>query len=114
MIAASASVTDAPDGTTLSDQPSREEEGMTRTAKVCRGSWCMAFGFEKMATLEQVAEVLSAFGYDGIELGGFFDHATVERFPDKESRMKLKNWLDSRKLEIAGIAPGPYGDLFRL
>ena len=56
-------------------------------AKVCRGTWCMAFGFEpKMATMEQVAKVLSAFEYDGVELGGFFDHCTVERFPDKASR----------------------------
>ncbi len=75
----------------------------------------MAFGFEpKMATLEQVAPVLAAFEYDGIELGGFFDHATVERFPDQASRKQLKGWLDSLGLEIAGIAPGPYGDLFRL
>jgi len=83
-------------------------------AKVCRGSWCMAFGFEPMASLEQVAQVLSAFGYDGIEIGGFFDHATVERFPDKASRDKLRAYFDGLDLELAGIAPGPYGDLFRL
>jgi sugar phosphate isomerase/epimerase len=89
---------------------------MAKDAKVCRGTWCMAFGFEpKMATMEQVAQVLSAWEYDGIELGGFFDHCTVERFPDRESRVKLKKWLnDDLGLEIAGIAPGPYGDLFRL
>jgi sugar phosphate isomerase/epimerase len=75
----------------------------------------MAFGFDPMATMEQVAKVLSAFGYDGIELGGFYDHCTVERFPDKASRQKLRSWLnDDLNLEIAGIAPGPYGDLFRL
>jgi len=51
----------------------------------------MAFGFEKMATFEQVAKVLSAFGYDVIEVGGFFDHVTVERFPDKASRAKLRS-----------------------
>lgn len=28
---------------------------MARTAKICRGSWCLAFGFERPATLEQVA-----------------------------------------------------------
>ena len=88
---------------------------MNSNAKICRGSWCMAFGFDPPASLEQVANVLSAFGYDGIELGGFFDHATVERFPDKASRQELKKWLtDDLGLEIAGIAPGPYGDLFRL
>ena len=77
----------------------------------------MAFGFEpKMATMEQVCQVLSAFGYDGIELGGFFDHCTVERFPDKASRAEAarRGSTDELGLEIAGIAPGPYGDLFRL
>ena len=57
---------------------------MAGTAKVCRGSWCMAFGFEPPAALEQVAQVLGAFGYDGIELGGFFDHATVERLKRRD------------------------------
>lgn len=70
----------------------------------------MAFGLEPAATLEQVVDVLSAFGYDGIELGGFFDHATVERYPDKASRAELVSWIRSRDLEIAGYAPGPYGD----
>jgi sugar phosphate isomerase/epimerase len=75
----------------------------------------MAFGFEHMSTMEQACKVLSAFGYDGVELGGFFDHCTVERFPDKASRDKLRKWInDDLGLEIAGIAPGPYGDLFRL
>ncbi|MDX6542369.1 MAG: hypothetical protein QOI71_3979, partial [Gaiellales bacterium] len=32
---------------------------MGKTAKVCRGSWCMAFGFEKAATFDEVAKVLS-------------------------------------------------------
>lgn len=88
---------------------------MGKTAKTCRGTWCMGFGFDKPASMEAVCKVLSAFGYDGVELGGFFDHCTVERFPDKESRRKLKSWLnDDLNLEICGIAPGPYGDLFRL
>lgn len=87
---------------------------MARTAKICRGSWCLAFGFDKPATLEQVAKVLSAFGYDGIELAGFFDHATIEKYPDAASRRKLKDWLASLNLEIAGYAPGPYGDFGKL
>jgi sugar phosphate isomerase/epimerase len=39
---------------------------------------------------------------------------TVERYPDKASRDKLKQHLADLELEVAGIAPGPYGDLFRL
>jgi len=87
---------------------------MARTAKLSRGSWCLGFGLETPPTLEQVARVLSAFGYDGIELAGFFDHATVERYPDKESRKKLVDWLGSLNLELVGLAPGPYGDFGRL
>jgi sugar phosphate isomerase/epimerase len=87
---------------------------MARTAKICRGSWCLGFGFERPATLEQVAKVLSAFGYDGIELAGFFDHATVEKYPDRQSRTKLRDWLASLNLELVGYAPGPYGDFGKL
>lgn len=83
-------------------------------AKISRGSWCLAFGMDPVPTLEQVVDVLSAFGYDGIELAGFFDHATVEKYPDAASRKKLVDWLSSKNLEIAGYAPGPYGDFGRL
>jgi sugar phosphate isomerase/epimerase len=83
---------------------------MARTAKISRGTWCLGFGFDPPATLEQVVKVLSAFGYDGVELAGFFDHATVERYPDKESRKKLADWIHSYDLELVGYAPGPYGD----
>jgi len=87
---------------------------MTQQIKVCRGSWCMAFGLERMATLDQVIQVLGAFGYDGIELGGFFDHATLERFPDKDSRRKLVEQIEAAGMVPAGIAPGPNGDLGRM
>ena len=88
---------------------------MARSAKICRGSWCLAFGFDPLPTLEQVATVLSAFDYDGIELAGFFDHATLEKYPDKKSRDGLTSWLrDELDLEIVGYAPGPYGDFGRL
>lgn len=88
---------------------------MARSAKICRGSWCMGFGFETPATLEQVAKVLSAFDYDGIELAGFFDHATLEKYPDKKSRDALARWLrDELDLELVAYSPGPYGDFGRL
>jgi len=69
---------------------------------------------DPVPSLEQVVDVLSAFGYDGIELAGFFDHATIEKYPDAASRKKLVDWLSSKNLEIAGYAPGPYGDFGRL
>lgn len=83
-------------------------------AKICRGSWCLAFGFDPIPTLEQVVKVLSAFEYDGIELAGFFDHATVDKYPDAASRKKLADWIASYDLELVGYAPGPYGDFGRL
>jgi sugar phosphate isomerase/epimerase len=83
-------------------------------AKICRGSWCLGFGFERPATLEQVVKVLSAFEYDGIELAGFFDHVTLEKYPDKASRKKLVEYIHGHDLELAGYAPGPYGDFGRL
>lgn len=87
---------------------------MSRTAKICRGTWCVAFGMEHIPTLDQALKVLSAFDYDGVELGGFFDHATVERFPDAASRKQLAEQVASLGLEVAGYAPGPYGDFGRL
>ena len=83
-------------------------------AKISRGSWCLGFGMDPIPSLEQVVDVLSAFKYDGIELAGFFDHATIEKYPDAASRKKLVDWLSSKNLEIAGYAPGPYGDFGRL
>ena len=83
-------------------------------AKISRGSWCLAFGMDPAPSLEQVVDVLSAFGYDGIELAGFFDHASIEKYPDSASRKKLVDWISSKNLEIAGYAPGPYGDFGRL
>ena len=91
----------------LGNNSATEERTMAKEAKVCRGTWCMAFGFDPPAALDEVLPVLGAWGYDGVELGGFFDHATVERYPDKASRKKLKEHIDSLGLEIAGIAPGP-------
>jgi sugar phosphate isomerase/epimerase len=86
---------------------------MSQEAKICRGSWCPAFGLDPMPSLEQTLKVYSAFGYDGIEVGGFFDHATLERYPDSASRAELRDEIASYDLEVAGYAPGPYGDFGR-
>ncbi len=87
---------------------------MSRTAKISRGTWCVAFGFDPVPSLDQALKVLSAFDYDGVELGGFLDHATIERFPDSASRQQLVEQVKSLDLEICGYAPGPYGDFGRL
>lgn len=82
---------------------------MSRIAKISRGSWCMAFGFSHPATLDQTIKVLGAFDYDGIELGGFFDHATLERFPTEASRKELARVIADHGMEVAGVAYEPYG-----
>jgi sugar phosphate isomerase/epimerase len=82
---------------------------MGRQVKVAQGTWCMAFGLEPTATLEQALQVIAGFGYDGVELAGFFDHATIERFPDERSRDGLAERLRELGLEPVGIAPAPHG-----
>jgi sugar phosphate isomerase/epimerase len=87
---------------------------MPRTAKISRGTWCVAFGFDPVPSLDQALEVMSAFGYDGVEIGGFLDHATIERYPDSASRQQLVDRVKELDLEVCGYAPGPYGDFGRL
>jgi sugar phosphate isomerase/epimerase len=82
---------------------------MAQKQKVFMGSWCFTFGFEQPASLDQVLQVLSAFGYDGVALGAEFSgHAAPDQFPDKASRQKLVDKVKSYNLEIAGYAPNPY------
>lgn len=69
----------------------------------------MLFGLERPADLAQASKAISAFGYDGIELAGFGDHATLERYPDRRSRRRLADELDALGLEAVAIAPDPHG-----
>lgn len=82
----------------------------TKPAKISRGSWCLTFGFSTPTPLDVVVKALSAFGYDGIELQGWEPHVTLERYPDKASRRKLRDEIAGYGLELVGYAPGPYGD----
>lgn len=69
----------------------------------------MAFGFAHPATFDQTIKVLGAFDYDGIELGGFFDHATLERYPTTQSRKDLAAYVADHGMKVAGVAYEPYG-----
>jgi sugar phosphate isomerase/epimerase len=82
---------------------------MTRQAKISRGSWAMCFGLKYPARFDQTYKVLGAFDYDGIELGGFFNHATLENYPTTASRKELARTLADHGLEVAGVAYEPYG-----
>lgn len=82
---------------------------MATEHKIFMGTWCFVFGFPKPAALDQVLQVLSAFGFDGVALGaGFTGHAAPDQFPDKASRRKLVDKVKGYGLEIAGYAPDPY------
>ncbi len=82
---------------------------MQRQVKVSQGTWCFAFGMSPTATVEQAIKVIGAFGFDGVELAGFLGHATIERFPDRDSRARLLALCEELGLERAGIAPAPHG-----
>ena len=69
----------------------------------------------EMATMEQVVRGAVGVRVRRVELGGFFDHARSSASRTRRAAQKLREWIvDELNLEIAGIAPGPYGDLFRL
>jgi sugar phosphate isomerase/epimerase len=80
---------------------------MSRPVNVSHGTWPMIFGLDRPATLEQAATVIGAFGYDGIELAGFHDHATLARYPDGASRRRLAADLEALGLRPVAIAPDP-------
>jgi sugar phosphate isomerase/epimerase len=82
--------------------------------KFCRGSWPMVFGLRRPATLAQTIAVLSAFGYDGIELGGIDGHASLERYPDGAGRRRLAEQLRTAGLQPVTLVPAPNGDAGRL
>ncbi len=86
---------------------------MNDEVKICRGSWPMVFGLRHPATLAQTIAVLGAFGYDGIELGGAADHATLERYLDQASRRRLAEELDAAGMQAVTVVPGPNGDMGR-
>ena len=58
--------------------------------------------------------MLSAFGYDGIEVGASSTMRPSTGIRTRRAGRSSASGPDDLSLEIAGIAPGPYGDLFRL
>jgi sugar phosphate isomerase/epimerase len=82
---------------------------MSRTVRASQGTWCTAFGAGPTAGLDQALAVISAFGYDGVELAGFAGHATIERLPDAARRRDLVARLDALGLEPLALAPAPDG-----
>lgn len=74
--------------------------------KISLGSWAFTYGPYERDPIPflRVAERLSEAGYDGIEVGGFEPHVTLERYPDYPSRAALCRNLTDLNLGISGYA----------
>jgi sugar phosphate isomerase/epimerase len=96
--------------------------------KISMGSWSFSFGpyAEAPVSLEDAARRLASAGFDGIELGGYVPHVTLEAYASPESRAALRRFLSDLGLRVSGYAadigavnptvPGKqaaYVDLFR-
>ncbi|WP_263656710.1 sugar phosphate isomerase/epimerase family protein [Nonomuraea aurantiaca] len=83
---------------------------MSRQVKVSLGTWSTSsFGLERPADLEQTLKVAAAFGFDGVELAGFADHVTSDRYEQPAARRALSAMLDDLGLEPVLLAPAPHG-----
>ncbi|MFC2055323.1 sugar phosphate isomerase/epimerase family protein [Chloroflexota bacterium] len=74
--------------------------------KISLGSWAFTYGpyEEKPISFKESARYLSNSGYDGIEIGGFPPHITLERYPNTKTRRPLKSFLDDLNLAVSGYA----------
>lgn len=74
--------------------------------KFSMGSWAFSFGpyADRPVPLDAIARHLSSAGYDGIELGGFPPHVTLEEFSSKDSRRSLVRMLEDLRLGVSGFA----------
>ena len=75
-------------------------------AKISLGSWAFTYGpyADNPISFEHTARRLAEAGYDGIEIGGFEPHITLERYPDSRSRRALRRFLDDQGLGVSGYA----------
>jgi len=91
------------------------DESGRRRMKLSMGSWSFAFGpyATEPKGLFEIAEKLSAAGFDGIELSGYAPHATLESLPAGASRAELKRRLGDLGLGLSGYSAdlGDYNPL---
>ncbi len=71
--------------------------------KTSIGGWAYIWGGyqEEPISLDTVVEKLSGLGFDGIEMAAFPPHLDPNT---KEKRMEVKKLLDSKGLEVSGLA----------
>ncbi|MCC6393838.1 MAG: sugar phosphate isomerase/epimerase [Bryobacterales bacterium] len=75
--------------------------------KISFGSWAFSFGpyARRPLPLDEAARRVAAAGYDGIELGGFPPHVTLEQYASAASRRELRQMLSDLGLGVSGYAP---------
>jgi sugar phosphate isomerase/epimerase len=74
--------------------------------RISLGSWAFTYGPYELApvSFSDTAIRLAEAGYDGIEIGGFEPHITLERYPDSHSRRELRRFLDDLNLGVSSYA----------
>lgn len=74
--------------------------------KISMGTWAFSFGpyAENPVPLPTIAEALARAGYDGVELGGFPPHVTLEAYATAAERQSLRAMLHELGLGVSGYA----------
>jgi sugar phosphate isomerase/epimerase len=77
-----------------------------KKVKISLGSWAFTYGpYESdPVSFERTAARLAEAGYDGIEIGGFEPHITLDRYPDSASRKAVRRLLDGLGLGVSSYA----------
>ncbi len=74
--------------------------------KISVGAWAYIWGgyADKPIPLATVAKGLQELGFDGIEMGAFAPHLSLEMAKDRKCRLEVKQLLDDHGLGVSGLA----------
>jgi sugar phosphate isomerase/epimerase len=74
--------------------------------KISLGSWAFTYGpyEDNPVSFQATARRLAEAGYDGIEIGGFEPHITLDRYLDSPSRKAVRRLLDDLGLGVSSYA----------
>ena len=75
-------------------------------ARISIGTWTFTVGrfVDEPVRMEEVARRAADLGFDGIALGGFEPHGSVERYPTQVSRKGLSGMVKDMGLELNSYA----------
>ncbi|MGD9028762.1 MAG: sugar phosphate isomerase/epimerase family protein [Anaerolineae bacterium] len=74
--------------------------------KISVGAWAYIWGGyeDEPIPLPTVAAKLQEMSFDGIEMGAFAPHLSLEDAKDQKKRLEVKKLLDDHGLEVSGLA----------